>query len=791
MVTQEGDALRIIECKIIDFGTLHDSSFDFSKGINRIVRENGFGKSTLAAFIRVMLYGFEGEGKRDLLGRERKFYEPWQGGRYGGSLVFETKGKTYRVTRTFGKKAEEDTFELLDLSTNLESGDYSSKLGLELFDMDSDTFRRTVFVGQDSIETSVNDTINGRIGALVDNTDDLDAYDKAKESLEAVTNSLTPRRKTGEVSKLNERITSLDADILPADKIEASMESVLAMRAEESDKLHALKEEKEILTARAKELGSYMEIAGRKERYETLISDKEEKEKAVREFALNLPAGVLKEPIPDTDEMRNMSREYMTASSQLSGSKLLDLSEREELALNKLISVYGEEDPTQEALTLIDEWKEYRAGDKELEELEEKLRSMRANAENESASARKKMKAFLILTVILGIGAVVLFLIPGLFIAGAAVAAATLLCACLTFVFRPSGKKDYDPGEDELSNLEDTVNSIKTERAETLSSIDFFLSRYGKDSEPEMIPVSLKEVLSDRATLLDLRSKKDRAESAASSSKEVMNRVERFITEELGTELSGDPCTQLQQTADRTDRYRDALRALRETEELLARFERENDVEMLRNTTVPKDDATLSEVTQRLSEVSRLADESAERLAGFDKRSDELSEAIEEIAQKRADREALTEERDRKKEIFECCELAKEYLTKAKETLSARYIEPIQKKFIYYHGMITGEKTAEYMVDANIDVSVSENGLKHSVLQLSRGLRDVVGLSLRMAFIDVMFPQEKPVLILDDPFVNLDRTNYEAAEKLMDLIAEDYQVIYFAARDEGHEEIVL
>ena len=52
-------------------------------------------------------------------------------------------------------------------------------------------------------------------------------------------------------------------------------------------------------------------------------------------------------------------------------------------------------------------------------------------------------------------------------------------------------------------------------------------------------------------------------------------------------------------------------------------------------------------------------------------------------------------------------------------------------------------------------------------------------------------PQEKPVLILDDPFVNLDRTNYEAAEKLMDLIAEDYQVIYFAARDEGHEEIVL
>ena len=95
------------------------------------------------------------------------------------------------------------------------------------------------------------------------------------------------------------------------------------------------------------------------------------------------------------------------------------------------------------------------------------------------------------------------------------------------------------------------------------------------------------------------------------------------------------------------------------------------------------------------------------------------------------------------------------------------------------------------MVDANIDVSVKEQGLTHSVLQLSRGLRDVVGLSLRMAFIDVMFPGEKPVLILDDPFVNLDRANYEAAEKLLNIISGEYQVIYFAARDEFHEEIAL
>lgn len=136
--------MRLIRCNIMNFGTLCDFHYDFSEGINRIVRGNGFGKSTLAAFIRIMLYGFEGEGKRDSLSRERKFYEPWQGGNYGGDIEFSVGEKCYRVTRTFGKKADSDTFELRDMRTNLVVGDYSERLGIELFDMDSDTFRRTV-----------------------------------------------------------------------------------------------------------------------------------------------------------------------------------------------------------------------------------------------------------------------------------------------------------------------------------------------------------------------------------------------------------------------------------------------------------------------------------------------------------------------------------------------------------------------------------------------------------------------------------------------------------------------
>ena len=78
--------------------------------------------------------------------------------------------------------------------------------------------------------------------------------------------------------------------------------------------------------------------------------------------------------------------------------------------------------------------------------------------------------------------------------------------------------------------------------------------------------------------------------------------------------------------------------------------------------------------------------------------------------------------------------------------------------------------------------SFFQQRLKHSVLQLSRGLRDVVGLSLRMAFIDVMFPQEKPVLILDDPFVNLDDAKLKGASEFIKTLSNEYQVVYFTCQ---------
>lgn len=54
---KERDKMRILRLHIENFGKLHDFDMDFQEGFHRVCTENGWGKSTLAAFIRAMFYG--------------------------------------------------------------------------------------------------------------------------------------------------------------------------------------------------------------------------------------------------------------------------------------------------------------------------------------------------------------------------------------------------------------------------------------------------------------------------------------------------------------------------------------------------------------------------------------------------------------------------------------------------------------------------------------------------------------------------------------------------------------
>jgi len=58
-----------------------------------------------------------------------------------------------------------------------------------------------------------------------------------------------------------------------------------------------------------------------------------------------------------------------------------------------------------------------------------------------------------------------------------------------------------------------------------------------------------------------------------------------------------------------------------------------------------------------------------------------------------------------------------------------------------------------------------------------------VNFCTRIALISAMFTDEQPVVILDDPFVNLDEDKIANARNIVASIAQKRQVLYFACHD--------
>lgn len=124
--------MRIRELHLMNFGKFTDTHLYFPEQLHVIYGENEYGKSTIYAFIKAMLFGMErGKGraaKNDLFSR----YEPWENPNYyAGMMRFTCGGRNFRLERHFdryNKRTElicEDDGEEL----SVEDGDLAMLLG--------------------------------------------------------------------------------------------------------------------------------------------------------------------------------------------------------------------------------------------------------------------------------------------------------------------------------------------------------------------------------------------------------------------------------------------------------------------------------------------------------------------------------------------------------------------------------------------------------------------------------------------------------------------------------------
>ncbi|MCM1467719.1 MAG: AAA family ATPase [Alistipes sp.] len=265
--------MRLISCYIENFGKLHEYRYSFEDGLNIILEENGWGKSTFAAFVKAMFYGMDYTTKKSVTENERKRYLPWQGGNYGGYLVFSLKDRIYRIERFFGAKDKEDRYTLYDEETGRVSDDFGVRPGEEIFGIDAFAFERSTFFPQEGRDITINDSLTAKLSNLSNNSNDVENFQKALDRIDAKLKYYKKTGDRGKIAELEKQIGEINHDLSQFSNRTETFENLKNKRAELENKRVELFDELKSVRDEIKQSGEYEGLKARKSHYDLLVKN--------------------------------------------------------------------------------------------------------------------------------------------------------------------------------------------------------------------------------------------------------------------------------------------------------------------------------------------------------------------------------------------------------------------------------------------------------------------------------------------------------------------------------------
>ena len=877
--------MKLISCEIRAFGHLIDHKHDFTDSLNPILQDNGWGKTTFCVFIKSMFYGLEYNQKHSL--NERKHYKPWDGGDYGGSLTFESDGKRYRIERSFGDKDKDDTFCLYNADTGLESDDFGENLGEEIFGVDRESFVRSIFIPQETLETSMTDSLNAKMGNLSTVQDDINRFDEAIGRVTEKLKDYTGRgsRNPGSIVKLKERIRQQNELLEKLPSLRSAYDSASELLTQKKTEHHQLTFLKNELTEsiakqskREQETGAYLEkkqaikklrdeesdlsdffSRGIPEADEIAAIEEKDRERTLsaerkHEFLTRLPRESEVERLRALFEGHEVDDETLEAWRR-DADEIRKLKEycaihrmqpQSEETLKELKVYFAQKEPVESEINQAsDDALKLVQIDGQIETLEEKHQKAQA-AEKESIMARHliapaswvaSVVALVLLAggfmhywyygfsrgpwfmaVCVGVGTLILLLIILMalknrrdirlekrrlaeelrqaaeelevkryqrketlerimgFLKGYLVTPTDNFAQMVSEI---KGKSDMYRSllAAEVEYLNETKES--TERLSDLSvqfhtSLAYFVDAYGNY---HMEDIDETEVLERLGTDVDsyrqIKSNLTLIDAEEARQKEIEAQITSFLSrfplsEE---EKAGSFVDIMGIIRKRADRYAIISESIEEMEKDIAAFEADNDMAG-EPESVEQMQLRQQEIDERITELSQLIVKEQDRLANL---SDEI-ETLEEVEESIADLEDKKQELIREADIIE---RTGKYLKQARERFLSKYMGPLRNGLRKYLGLIVDDESVDdFELDMNLDVRYVRKGATWNAQYLSTGYQDLVSLCARMALIDVLYTRERPPIVLDDPFTNLDDEKLKNALALVERLASDRQIIY-------------
>ena len=734
--------MKILSCYITGFGKFTNQSFTFSD-LTVIKEDNGWGKTTLAAFIRCMLFGMAAGRGKAVEENDRVHYAPWQGGTYGGTLTFVCGGRQYRVERVFGKTPIQDVARVDDKNNMqcFDFGERAERLGESLFGVDADSYARSVYIPQGEIETGgVSEDMKTRLLALLSNGGNGEtSAQRALQKLDEADRKLRAKRRPakGMLDEIDERLDELarlkadaDGNVLRAKQLRAQAAQAEQDILQCNQRLDELEKRLE-LCSRRNELAAAQDMQAR------LTAAKEELSSLRAFFGAHDPKTL------NVDGLQGAVTELYQWKDRL-----------REIEGQLSLPVTGEEGELRAKIAVCE--KTLGSYDEILAKQGEK-KKQKAKGKKIVPKVTRRKRWFLILSVVVAIVGAALessMLTIGLALLGVGVVG--MLIGFLWILPRRERVKkgEEDSAQDEIARLYDETYAELTALKGRLAVIT--------GGNVDGINADRGAAEQERAALTD----KIRAKEQS---------VENFLRNFAFGEIY-DYRAALETLRDNIVRYTACERDVQSYETRLQGYSAEEIASL--NTQTVGDVSTLKAQKQAWSEKK---DELVNTRSDCVNRAESM-EAQYDKAALIAEESVLTEEKARLEKRHRAVLAAREILLKAKENMAARYLEPVERGCRYYLGILGGADNLRFAADGT--PVYEDKGAFRPLGYYSVGSKELVGLCIRIALADAVFKKETPVLLLDDPFVNLDDIRTERAKALVKELSKRYQIIYLTCKSE-------
>ena len=791
--------MKLVSCYISSFGRIKDFEYDFSDGLNTILQENGWGKSTFSEFIKAMFFGMDYAPTKKIL-IDRKHYLPWDGTKCGGVLVFEADGKRYRINRSFGKTDKDDTFELYDEATGLPSEDFSEDIGQELFKVDKDSFEKTVYMPQNALSTGMTDSINAKMGGLSEAKNDISNFDSALKLMKEAKAGYTRNSKVnpGKQLALKQEISRIKEELERLPAVNARLENqteVLRKHKAQADECASKKSKLvaaiEAQSKREQEIGAYR-----------LQKESLEQEKKAFEVANTALAKADKGGFDRMDfseeTFARMNRSAKDLAELRAKAASVQIHEQDEKRLQELEFFFTKKLPSFDELEDLEKKANEIPGLQAKEEhAREELSELKAKKVAAETKESAKPTTMIIGVLLLFSFAAVLFTqasdgiksLSGIMIAAGFV----LMVVGLFSSLKKNRERDaeIEKAAREFEEAAQDYEALCGKLTGLNKSCNVFLSDFLLSRSDTVLDnlYEIRRKLDEYNRLQDTKKELEQraggvTEALAEKQQEFTSFMAPYLmaygitTQEPGTEF--DFILQLKKDA---DIYKNAVLKANAAKERLDKvaasvkaFEAVNDISEETESVAELQEKQKS-LDDEIRELTRLLQQDERDLRRSEEELEELTELAESL-------DSLEERGDYLKSRVSLIEETTNMLQKSKESFLSKYIKPLKSSLQHYLGMIdegsdSGYEIEAYDIDLDLNVRLDLQGSFMGLEYFSEGYKDLIGLCSRMAMIDVMYEEETPVIIMDDPFVNLDEEKLTCAMKLLAQISREKQIIYF------------